>query len=575
MRLSQAFIPTLREVPSDAEVKSHRLMLRAGMIRMHMAGVYSYLPLGWRVLRSIEGIVREEMDRIGGQEFLLPTLSRRDLWERTGRWTEYGDDMFRLKDRRNGDMALAPTHEEVFTEIAGREIRSYRDLPQTWYQIQMKFRDEPRPRSGLLRGRQFLMKDAYSFDADEEGLDRSYQLEREAYLRIFRRCGLEVVTVEASSGIMGGSASEEFMVPSEAGEDRIARCMHCGYTANLDVAVSKPMETPSERTERRSVFTPGTRTIEQVSAFLRIPPSRLMKSLLFVVEGKPVMVLVRGDYEVNEAKLEKLLGGTPQPASPEAVLKLTGASVGFVGPVGLNGVEIIGDLSIRGQTDLTTGANEDDYHLTGLEPERDFRVDRYADVRTIASGDRCAQCEGKIELVTAIEVGHIFKLGRKYSEALGATFLDAEGREHPLVMGSYGIGVERIAVCVIEQMADEDGLVWPISIAPFQVHLLPINVSHEESMRMAEQLYSELEARGYEILLDDRDERAGVKFKDADLLGVPLRVTLGQRALQQGQVEVRERRTGDMWRVPKDHVIQAIEQATERLSAALSPEPIQ
>lgn len=574
MRLSQAFIPTLREIPSDAEVKSHRLMLRAGMIRMHMAGVYAYLPLGWRVLRKIEGIIREEMDRIGGQEFLLPTLSRRDLWERTGRWTEYGDDMFRLKDRKNGDMALAPTHEEVFTEIAGHEIRSYRDLPQMWYQIQMKFRDEPRPRSGLLRGRQFLMKDAYSFDVDEEGLDRSYQLEREAYLRIFRRCGLDVMTVKASSGIMGGSASEEFMVPSDAGEDRIARCTQCGYTANLEVAVSNPTEAPAERTEMRKVFTPGTRTIEQVSAFLRIPPSRLMKSLLFVAEGRPVMVLVRGDYEVNEAKLEKALGGPPQPASPEDVLRLTRANVGFVGPVGLKGVEIIGDLSIQGQTNLTTGANEDDHHLTGLEPGRDFRVDRYADVRTVAPGDPCAQCEGRIELLTAIEVGHIFKLGRKYSEALGATFLDAEGRERPLVMGSYGIGVERIAVCVVEQMADEDGLVWPISIAPFQVHLLPINVSHEESICVAEQLYSELEARGYDALLDDRDERAGVKFKDADLLGVPLRVTIGQRALQQGQVEVRERKTGDTWRIPRDQVVEAIVQAIERLSTPLSPDPI-
>ncbi len=555
MKLSKAFIPTLKETPSDAEVKSHRLMLRAGMIRMHMAGVYCYLPLGWRVLRNIEGIVREEMDRIGGQEFLLPTLSRRDLWEQTGRWTEYGDDMFRLKDRKNSDLALAPTHEEVFSEIAAGEIRSYRDLPQTWYQIQMKFRDEPRPRSGLLRGRQFTMKDAYSFDRDWEGLDRSYALEREAYHRILKRCGLDFVTVRAFSGLMGGSDSEEFMVPSEAGEDRIVRCEACGYAANLEVAVS--VSAPVERrvAELDKVYTPGTKTIEQVSKLLDIPSSGLMKSLIFVADEKPVMVLVRGDYEVSEAKLETVLGASFRPAEPDEVLEWTGAHVGFVGPIGLKDVEIIADEGLKDQHNLTTGANEDDHHRTGIEIGRDFEVSRYADVRTAAPGDVCSGCGNALTFGTAIEVGHIFKLGTRYAEAIGATFLDAEGEERPIVMGSYGIGIERIAASVIEQHADKDGIVWPIPIAPFHVHILPVNVSDADTMEVAEALYEDLKKHGCEVLMDDREERAGVKFKDADLLGLPIRITIGSRALKEGNVEIKPRNSPTVFRVPRPEAV--------------------
>jgi prolyl-tRNA synthetase len=556
MKLSKAFIPTLKETPSDAEIKSHRLMLRAGMIRMHMAGVYCYLPLGWRVLRNIEGIVREEMDRIGGQEFLLPTLSRRDLWERTGRWTEYGDDMFRLKDRKNSDLALAPTHEEVFSEIAAGEIRSYRDLPQTWYQIQMKFRDEPRPRSGLLRGRQFTMKDAYSFDRDWEGLDRSYALEREAYHRILKRCGLDFVTVRAFSGLMGGSDSEEFMVPSEAGEDRIVRCEACGYAANLEVAVSASAPVERRVAELDKVYTPGTKTIEQVSKFLNIPPSGLMKSLIFVADQKPVMLLVRGDYEVSEAKLETVLGASFRPAEPDEVLKWTGAHVGFVGPIGLKDVEIIADEGLKGQHNLTTGANEDDHHRTGIEIGRDFEVIRYADVRTAAPGDACTDCGNALTFETAIEVGHIFKLGTRYAEAMGATFLDAEGKDRPIVMGSYGIGIERIAASVIEQRADKDGIVWPIPIAPLHVHILPVNVSDADTMEVAEALYEDLKKHGCEVLMDDREERAGVKFKDADLLGVPIRITIGSRALKEGNVEIKPRNSPTVFRVPKADAIE-------------------
>ena len=562
MRFSRAFIPTLREEPSEAEVTSHKLMLRSGMIRLHASGVYSYLPLGWRVMRKVEGIIREEMERIGAQEFLLPSLSRRDLWERTGRWEEYGENMFRLKDRRGADLALAPTHEEVFAEIASHEIRSYRDLPQIWYQIGIKFRDEARPRSGVLRGRQFIMKDSYSFDADEEGLKRSYELHREAYLRIFKRCGLDVVTVKAHSGIMGGSESEEFMVPSPAGEDKVVLCGSCGYAANVEVAASVPAPSGGTSRPKEKVHTPGMRTIEEVSGFLGRPPSKLMKSLIFMAGERPVMVLVRGDYEVNEAKLEGEIGPF-RPAEPEEIERITGAPVGFVGPVGLEGVEILADETIRGQVDLATGANLEDYHWVGLEPERDFRVDRYVDVRTVREGDGCPKCGAGLRVLSAIEVGHIFQLGTKYSEALGATYLDEKGRAHPIVMGSYGIGLERIVASVIEQHADESGMVWPISIAPYEIYILPVNWSDPKTRDAAEELYGKL-SDGHEVLLDDRDERAGVKFKDADLLGIPVRLTLG-RGLKDGKVEVRRRKDGRTWEVPLEDAAGKVEEVLEGL----------
>lgn len=562
MRFSRAFIPTLREEPSDAEVLSHKLMLRSGMIRPHVSGVYSYLPLGWRVMRKVEGIIREEMERIGAQEFLLPALSRRDLWERTGRWEEYGDNMFRLKDRRGADIALAPTHEEVFAEIASREIRSYRELPQIWYQIGIKFRDEARPRSGVLRSRQFIMKDSYSFDADEEGLKGSYELHREAYLRIFKRCGLDVVTVKAHSGIMGGGESEEFMVPSPAGEDRLVLCRSCGYAANMEVATSVPAPSGGTSRPKEKVHTPGMRTIEEVSGFLGRPPSKLMKSLIFVAREGPVMVLIRGDYEVNEAKLEDEIGPF-RPAEPDEIERITGAPAGFVGPVGLEGVEILADETVRGQKDLATGANQEDYHWIGLEPEEDFRVDRYVDVRTVREGDGCPKCGADLRVLSAIEVGHIFQLGTKYSEALGATYLDENGRTHPIVMGSYGIGIERIVASVIEQHADGSGMVWPISIAPYEIYILPVNWSDPKTKDAAEDLYGKL-SEGHEVLLDDRDERAGVKFKDADLLGIPVRLTLG-RGLKDGKVEVRRRKDGEKWEVPLEDATGKVEEVLEGL----------
>jgi len=559
MRLSRAFMPTLKETPSDADARSHRLMVRAGMIRSHMAGVYSYLPLGWRVLRKISGIIREEMDRIGGQEFLLPILSRMDLWSTTGRAEEYGDDMFRLTDRRQGALCLAPTHEEVFTEIAAREVRSYRDLPQMWYQIQTKFRDEPRPRSGVLRGRQFLMKDAYSFDVDGRGLDRSYGLQRDAYRRIFDRCGLEVLTVEASSGIMGGSESEEFMVASPVGENRAVRCGRCGYAANAEVATSKIERFSRPGREMEKVYTPGTRTIEEVSAFLDVAPAQLMKSLMLVGPEGPAMALIRGDHEADEGKLETLFGGPTRPATEEEIAEITGASAGFIGPVGLSGIPIVADGALREDRDLITGANEDDHHLRGLEPGRDFRVDRYADLRAVYAGDECPRCDGRLEMANVIEVGHIFKLGTKYSKALGATFLDAQGQEQSIVMGSYGIGLERIMGSVIEQHADEDGIVWPMSIAPYHVHIVPTNSSDSKIRTASEQLYNDLRTRGYDVLLDDRADRAGTKFKDADLIGVPLRVTVGERGLREGKIEIRWRGTGEMIGIKVEDAVNSLE----------------
>jgi prolyl-tRNA synthetase len=535
------------------------------MIRLHLSGVYSFLPLGWRVLRKVAQIIREEMEQIGAQEFLLPTLSRKDIWEKTGRWQQAGDLMFKLKDRRGTDLCLPPTHEEIFTAIAADEIRSYRELPQIWYQIQTKFRDEPRPRSGVLRGRQFLMKDSYSFDTDQEGLERSYQLHRRAYLRIFQRCELETFTVSASSGIMGGSESEEFMISSPAGEDEVVLCRDCGYAANLEVATAGEQQSdspsPSAQSQAEKVFTPDKKTIEAVSKFLELSPSRLMKSLLFISERGPVMALISGEDQLDESKLKRELKCEFCPATPEEALELTGAHLGFIGPVELKKeVQIIADHSLKDRDGLVTGANQDDFHLKGLKPGRDFRVEKYADLRMVQSGDPCPHCGSPLETSPAIEVGHIFKLGTKYSQALGATYLDPQGEQHPIVMGSYGIGLERIVASVIEQHSDKDGIVWPISIAPYQIHLLPINPAHQETKEVSEQLYQGLLGKGFEVLIDDRELRAGTKFKDADLIGIPLRVTIGEKGLSQGEVEIRFRKSGKIIKVLKTETLPKIQE---------------
>ncbi len=558
MRWSQYFIPTLREDPADAEVVSHKLLLRAGVIRQLAAGIYSYLPIGQRVALKIMQILREEMNNIGGQEFYLPALHPAEVWKESGRWDAIGDDMFRLKDRKGADMCLGMTHEEVFTTIARNEIRSYKQLPQVWYQIQIKFRDEARPKSGLMRLRTFIMKDAYSFDVDEAGLDRSFEDQREAYKRIFTRAGIKFTIVEASSGAMGGSASHEFVARTDAGEDLIATCENCGYAANLEKATSRlaritdfvgpnaPEEFP----------TPGVRTIEDLTTFPGgATAENQMKSLVYVAtinnEPTAALVLMRGDHQLHETKLADTLGATAiRPAHSEEIRELLGASAGSLGGVGAKEsaraanreLVILADEGLRGRRNMTTGANRDDHHLRGVDLARDMRVDRWADLRTVASGEACPRCEtGVLEVYKAMEIGHIFKLGTKYSKSMGATVLTPEGKEVPIVMGSYGIGVERIMTAAIEQNHDQDGIIWPKTLSPFDVVVTITNMKQDSLRAAGEQLYKDLQRAGLEVLLDDRDERAGVKFKDADLIGIPYRITLGKK-IADGLVELFERR---------------------------------
>jgi prolyl-tRNA synthetase len=559
MRWSHYFIPTLREDPADAEVVSHKLLLRAGMVRQLAAGIYSYLPLAYRVMQKIMAIIREEMNRIGGQEFLLPALNPREIWEESGRWTAMGDNMFRLRDRKGADLCLGMTHEEVFTAIARDELRSYRQLPQIWYQIQTKFRDEPRPKSGLLRVRQFIMKDSYSFDVDRAGLDRAYELHREAYCRIFDRCGLKYTVVEASSGAMGGSESSEFMVRTEAGEDMIVVCEACGYAANLEKATSRiaPIEDAPGPDAPEEFPTPGVRTIEDLTVFPGgAPADRQIKTLVYMMSAedgpRPLLALLRGDHQLHETKLSDALGGVAvRPAHPDEIRDLLGASAGSLGGVRAKEIarargrelRIVADLALRGRRNMTTGANRDDYHLRGIDVERDIAVDQWADLRIVNSGEGCPRCEGgTLEVFKALEVGHIFKLGTKYSESMGATVLTPEGKEVPIVMGSYGIGVERVMAAAIELHHDADGIIWPETIAPFDVIVTVTNIKDDRMREAGERLYAELRGAGFDVLLDDRDERAGVKFKDADLIGVPYRITVGKK-IADGAVEIFQRRT--------------------------------
>lgn len=554
MKLSTYAIPTRKEAPADAEILSHKVMMRAGLVRQHAAGVYSFLPIGWKILKNIMAIVREEMDAIGCQEFLLPALSPRELWVESGRWDTFGDDMFRLKDRRGRELCLAPTHEEVFTEIAANSIQSYKSLPQMWYQIQTKFRDEVRPRSGVLRVRQFLMKDAYSFDINKEGLDASYQLQRKAYRNIFERAGLEVSIVRASSGAMGGGDCEEFMVLSDAGDDQIVVCRKCGYAANQEVAVSKVDSVDGEKADLGKVHTPEKRTIEEVSGFLDVDPARLVKSLVYMTGDGPVFILVRGDHQVDEGKLEAALGEC-RPAEPEEVKALTGADVGFVSPVGITkDITVLADEALDGTTGLVAGANEDQYHFTGVDVARDLQVTRFANLREVLPGEPCIVCGAPLEVARAIEVGHIFKLGTRYSEALGANYLDEQGRAVPIIMGSYGIGIERIMACAIEMYFKDGVMAWPREIAPFTVEILPLNTTHEESMHIAASLYETLLKNKVSVMLDDRDVRAGVKFKDADLYGAPVVVVVGERGLKEGVVEFRVRDRGIEDKIPVDEI---------------------
>ncbi|CUU09106.1 prolyl-tRNA synthetase [Candidatus Thermokryptus mobilis] len=564
MRLSSGFIPTLKEEPSDAVMPSHKLMIRAGMVRPLAAGVYSFLPLGWRVAQKVMQIIREEMNAIGGQEFHLPALNPIELWEETGRLRDFGDVIFQLKNR---PLVLAPTHEEVICYIAKHHIKSYKDLPQIWYQIQTKFRNEPRPRSGVIRGRQFIMKDSYSLDASWEGLDRSYELHRQAYIKIYTRCGLKFFIVGASTGAMGGSASEEFMVESPYGEDTVVICDRCGYAANTEIAQSnvQPAKRYPESKPLEEIYTPNVRTINELAQFLNVSTDILAKSLVYKHNGQPVLILMLGNDQLVEAKLLKALGGGEiAPMEPEELKELTGANAGSIGPIGLKNFKIIADNRLRGANNLISGANKDDYHIANIDMERDVKVDGYFDLRKVEEGEPCINCSNPLRIVNAIEVGHIFKLGTKYSEAMKATFLDENGQEKPIIMGSYGIGVERIIACHIEQNHDENGIIWDKSIAPFHVHLISVNTEIPSVVETAEKLYDELNAKRIETIYDDRtDVTPGFKFKDADLLGMPLQVIVSERNLKNGQIEIKIRRTGERILVNLDDVIAKIKEILE------------
>jgi prolyl-tRNA synthetase len=538
MRWSQLFIPTLREAPADAEVASHIFLLRAGYVRQVAAGIYSFLPLAQRVMNKIARIVREEMDAIGAQEFLLPALNPAELWQESGRWEGMGENMFRLKDRSNRDLCLGMTHEEVFTSIARNELRSYRQLPQIWYQIQTKFRDEPRPKSGILRVRQFAMKDSYSFDVDWEGLDVSYQKHHGAYCRIYDRCGLKYIIVEADSGAMGGSQSQEFMVTTDAGEDLIAHC-ECGYAANLEKASSQlaPLRDDAGPEAPQPVHTPDQKTIEEIAAFLKIQPDQQIKTMVYTSEGKPILALLRGDHQLNEVKLQAALGSEVRPARLEEIPTAMGAAAGSLGPVGVTQFRIVSDQALQGRTNLTCGANRDDYHLTGVQPGRDYQAE-YFDIRMVQAGDPCLRCGKSLRISKALEVGHIFKLGTKYSISMGANILNANGQPTPLIMGSYGIGLERIMAAAVELFHDADGIIWPVPIAPFHCVVSVLSAKDSALMAAAEESCHQLQANGVEVLFDDRDERPGVKFKDADLIGIPFRINFGSKKFSQGIVEL-------------------------------------
>ena len=596
-RWSQLFIPTLREAPADAEVASHKFLVRAGYIRQLAAGIYSYLFFGQRSLNKVMGIVRQEMDTIG-QEFFLPALNPREVWEASGRWSVMGDNMFRLKDRKGADLCLGMTHEEVMTEIARKELRSYKQLPQIWYQIQTKFRDEPRPKSGLLRVRQFTMKDAYSFDIDADGLDVSYKKHYETYCRIFDRCGLKYSVVEAHSGAMGGSQSHEFMVKTNAGEDLIASCNKCNYAANLEKATSKLDHVeglaPEGDGKPLEVHTPGQKTIEEVAKFLGVSPKNKIKTLALMGEEKiagdgksapktkltEIVVFVRGDHQMNEAKLGLAISGMEvRPMTAEEIEKVFHSPAGFLGPLGLtniakalegktgdkksaakftDGVVLLVDKALEGRKNLIAGANKEDYHVKNITPGRDFEPTAYADLRNVQAGETCPNCDGKLSLDQAVEIGHIFKLGYRYSESMGARVLDKNGKEVTPIMGSYGIGIERILTALIEQSNDDNGFWLPAQIAPFEIIVTPTNVADEKLLSVANDLARKLEAAGFDVLLDDRDERPGVKFKDADLVGIPFRINVGKKVTED-RVEIVQRSTRESQDVMIGEVVRHFE----------------
>ena len=554
MEWSRSFIPTLREDPQDADAASHKLLLRAGFVRQLMAGVYSLLPLGWRVCRKIEAILREEMERIGGQEFRLPALQPAELWQRSGRWDAMGQEMFRLRDRRDAQLCLGMTHEEAFALVA-TELRSYRDLPQIWFQLQTKFRDEPRPKAGLLRTREFIMKDSYSLDATTEGLDHAFTLHFNAYRRIFERCGLDAVAVEASSGAMGGSESVEFMVASEAGEDFIAFCPRCGYAANLEkasAAGTPPPDDPPGPTQPEAFPTPGVRTIGDLAALPGgAPAERQIKTLVYRLGPDLALVLLRGDHSLAEAKLARAAGVAEPAIAGEAEIRAAlGAAAGSLGGVGVRQLRILADTALQGRRDLVTGANRDGFHLRGVDVGRDIAVSDWCDLREVEAGDPCAQCDAALDVKKTIEVGHIFKLGTHYSEALGATIQDRAGANVPIAWGSYGIGVGRVMAAIAESSHDERGLIWPVSTAPFEVAITVLHPGRTETAEAGAHLYEALRSEGLDVILDLRDERPGVKFKDVELVGIPYQLTIGPRGLADKRVEFVRRRDGRRSELP-------------------------
>ena len=544
MRASKLFFPTQKENPAEAEAASHKLMIRAGLVRQLAAGLYIYLPLGLRVINKVNKIIREEMSAIGAQELSMPVLQPAEIWQESGRYSEIGEEMFRLRDRGGRDMVLGMTHEEIVTWLAAREIRSYRDLPQVWYQIQTKLRDEARPKSGVLRTREFIMKDSYSFDADEEALEKSYQLHIQAYKRIFGRAGVRFYMVESDPGMMGGATAHEFMAPSSAGEDEVALCPACGYAANMELARSQPAQPQFPAAGMKEIETPNARTIEQVSAFLNVTPDLLIKSLLLITDAGPVLAMVRGDQELMESKLARLIGGY-RLAEPAEIKEITGAGTGFTGPLKL-AIRKVADKGLE-EGVYIVGANRNGFHVGGVVPGQDFRAE-FADIRRVRQGEKCPHCNASLKLERCIEIGNIFKLGVKYSQPLGASYLDERGKEKPVIMGSYGIGPARVAAAAIEQLADEMGIVWPPAIAPFAAHLVLVQPADSRQAAMAQKLYSELMSSGIEVLLDDRAVSPGVKFAEAELLGCPVRVTVGKRAIAGGAVEVQLRRGGEEYK---------------------------
>lgn len=566
MLYSRYFIPTIKETPSDAEVISHQLMLRAGMIRKLASGIYNYLPLGLRSIRKFENIVREEMNKADAIEMLMPSVQPAELWQESGRWAFYGKELLRFKDRKDAEFCMGPTHEEVITDMVRREIKSYRQMPLNFYQVQTKFRDEIRPRFGLMRGREFIMKDAYSFDVDSAAADHSYEKMYNAYMRIFERCGLNFRAVEADTGSIGGSSSHEFMVLADSGEDAIVSCDACRYAANIEKAESPLYSLVSEAATEvlQKVSTPEMKTITDVAAFLNVTADKTIKTLVYASDkGELAMALLRGDHELNELKLKNYLGWDEiLMASEEQILACTGSPVGFLGPIGLKQeIPVIADRVVQGMTNVVMGANEVDLHYINANRGRDFEVSGFVDIRTVEAGDACPRCEsGKLEMWRGIEVGHVFKLGTKYSKALNATYLDANGREQIIFMGCYGIGIGRTVAAAIEQNHDENGIIFPIPIAPFHCSVVAVNTKDAGVMAAAEEIYFCLEKLGVEVLFDDRDERPGVKFKDNDLIGIPLRIVVGSKGLAEGKVEVKVRSTGEILSLSLDEVAASVKQ---------------